>query len=221
MVADQPLFPLCLITDRLALGPGGDLLKVVEQALRGGVPAVQLREKDLTSRELFDLASEIRNLTRRHHARLLINDRVDVALAVGADGVHLGHQSLPVAKVRSLLGHKKLIGVSTHRLEEILPAARQGANFLTFSPVYFTPSKAGYGPAQGLERLQSACRTSPIPVLALGGIRPEKLAELRAAGASGIALISAILNAEDPRKAASNMMETLAAEGFCAAAASL
>jgi thiamine-phosphate pyrophosphorylase len=214
MTVDRPGFVLYLITDRLALGSGDNLLKVVEKALRGGVRAVQLREKDLPTRELVELASQMRDLTRRYRARLLVNDRVDVALAVGADGVHLGHQSLPVAEVRRLLGPEKLIGVSTHQLEEILPAAFQGADFLTFSPVYFTPSKACYGPPQGLERLQSACQTSPIPVFALGGIRPEKLPELRAAGASGIAAISAILDAKDPCSAASNMLEALAGAGF-------
>jgi thiamine-phosphate pyrophosphorylase len=207
-------FCLYLITDRLSLGPGGNLLKAVEQALLGGVPAVQLREKDLSACELFELAVGMRTLTRRYGARLLINDRVDVALAAEADGVHLGHHSLPVENVRKLLGPEKLIGVSTHRLEQILPAARGGADFITFSPIFHTPSKAGYGPPQGIERLRSACRTSPIPVFALGGIQLEKLDGIGAAGAHGIALISGIQSAADPCSAARALLDSLKALNF-------
>jgi thiamine-phosphate pyrophosphorylase len=217
----RPDFTLCLITDRLSLPPGRDLLQTIEQALIGGVGAVQLREKDLSAAELFELALPLRALTRRHGATLLINDRIDVALAVEADGVHLGHGSLPATGARVLLGPQKLIGISTHQLDQIPLAARDGADFITFSPVYFTPSKAPYGAPQGIERLQSACRASAIPVFALGGIRLEHLDEVRAAGAHGIALISAIFAADDPATAACTLVNALNMRGFPASRSSL
>jgi thiamine-phosphate pyrophosphorylase len=194
-------FSLYLITDRRQV-PGGDLLFAVERALAGGVRAVQLREKDLPAGDLFRLAEKMRLLTSRYGARLLINDRLDVALAVEADGVHLGGGSLPVAVIRRLLGPQRLIGVSTHALAEITAAADAGADFVTFGPVYFTPSKAAYGKPVGVAKLAEATAAAPLPVFALGGIKPAHLPEIRAAGASGVACISAILAAADPAAAA-------------------
>ncbi len=194
-------FALYLITDRRQT-PNGQLIPTVRRALEGGVRAVQLREKDLSAAELLPLAGELRSLTREFGARLLINDRVDVALATGADGVHLGGHSLPAADARRLLGPDKLIGVSTHRIEEIRTAEESGADFVTFGPVWFTPSKAPFGDPVGLDRLREACAASPLPVFALGGVRPERVPQALAAGAAGVALISAILAASDPAAAA-------------------
>ena len=201
-------FALYLITDRRQVS-GGDLPGAVLAALEGGVRAVQLREKDLCPRELYPLALELRRLTRRFGARLLINDRVDIALAVEADGVHLGGGSLPTQTARNLLGPRRLIGVSTHRPEEIACAGKDGADFVTFGPVFHTPSKAAYGPPQGIEALEAACASAALPVFALGGIKKENLPAIRAAGAAGPALISAILAASDPKKAAEDLLERL------------
>lgn len=195
-------FSLYLITDRHQVAPGHTLLSAVEAALQGGVTAVQLREKDLSAAELLPLARELRELTRRYAARLLINHHVDLALAVLADGVHLGGNSLPTEAVREQVGPELLIGVSTHSSAEILLATRHGADFVTFGPIYATPSKAAYGPPQGLHALSEACRISPLPVFALGGITPSRAAEVHQAGAQGIALISAIVASPDPRAAA-------------------
>ncbi len=202
-------FSLYLITDRLGLPPGRSLVEAVAAALAGGVRAVQLREKDLSPRELYPLARELRALTRRHGARLLINDRIDLAQAVAADGVHLAGTSLPTTVARGLLGPQPLIGVSTHHHDEVLAAARDGADFVTFGPVYATPSKAAYGPPVGLDALRAACAVAPLPVFALGGVKAEHIPTLRAAGALGIALISAILAAADPQRAASALLEHL------------
>ncbi len=180
---------------------------VVEAALEGGVRAVQLREKDLSGRDLYLLARDLRDLTRRYGALLLVNDRIDVALAVEADGVHLGQDSFPVAEARRLLGPQKLIGASTHSLEEI--RASQGADFIVFGPVYFTPSKAAYGEPQGVGRLQEAVSQSPCPVFAIGGIAAERVPEVCAAGAHGIALISAILASANPKEAAQGLLAAL------------
>ena len=195
-------FNLYLITDRRQAPPGLTLPGAVRAACEGGVRAVQLREKDLTAAELFPLALELRALTRHYGARLLINDRIDVALAVGADGVHLGGHSLPTAAARKILGPERLIGVSAHSLEDIAAASRDGADFVTFGPVYFTPSKAAYGKPAGLELLGAACDASPLPVFALGGIGPERVGAVLDAGASGVALISAILARPEPAAAA-------------------
>jgi thiamine-phosphate pyrophosphorylase len=191
-------FTLYLITDRHQVPAGRTLLETVEAALQGGVRAVQLREKDLPAAELLPLAIELRVLTRRFAARLLINDRIDVALAVAADGVHLGGHSLPAAVARRLLGPQRLVGVSTHRPAEIAAAAAAGANFVTFGPVFATPSKRTYGQPLGLEALRLACQNSPLPVFALGGIKPCHLGDLRAAGVAGVAVISALIATPDP-----------------------
>jgi thiamine-phosphate pyrophosphorylase len=138
-------FRVYLITDRRQ-APGEDIVKAVAGALDGGIRAVQLREKDLPGKDLYRLAGRMRNLTARYGARLLINDRVDVAMAVGADGVHLGGSSMPASVARKLLGEEALIGCSTHSESELRVAADQGADFATFGPVYPTASKAAYGP---------------------------------------------------------------------------
>ena len=179
-------FRLYFVTDRRQTA-GRPLSDVVHAALDGGVRAVQLRERDLEGGELYRLAGRLRDLTARYAARLLINDRLDVALAAGADGVHLGQTSLPVSTARQLLGPDKLIGVSTHSPDEI--TAAQGADFVVFGPVYFTPSKADYGQPQGLARLRQAVRHSPAPVFAIGGIQADRIAAVRSVGAHGVALI--------------------------------
>lgn len=194
-------FSLYLITDRHQVAPGHTLLSAIESALQGGIKAVQLREKDLSAAELLPLAQELRELTRRYDARLLLNDHIDLALAVQADGVHLGGHSQPTEIVRERIGTELLIGISTHSNADIISAAKQGADFVTFGPVYATPSKASFGPPQGLNALSEACRISPLPVFALGGISASRATEVRQTGASGIALISAIIANPDPRAA--------------------
>jgi len=195
-------FNIYLITDRHQVPAGHTLFSTIEAALRGGIKAVQLREKDLSAAELLPLAYEIRAMTHLYGARLMINDHVDIALAVGADGVHLGGHSRPTEVVRRQIGTKMLIGVSTHNRGEILTACSQGADFVTFGPVYATPSKAAYGAPQGLNVLAEVCRNSPLPIFALGGINPERAAKVRQAGAYGIALISAIIGSSSPEFAA-------------------
>lgn len=199
-------FRLYFVTDRHQTA-GQSLGDVVHAALDGGVRAVQLREKDLAGGPLYRLAEHLRQLTYRYRAYLLINDRIDVALAVDADGVHLGQESFPVATARRLLGADKLIGVSTHSQAEI--AAARGADFVVFGPVYFTPSKAVYGEPQGLERLRQAVLASTVPVFAIGGIKNEHIVEVLATGAHGIAVISAISGAPDPEHAARALLTQL------------
>jgi thiamine-phosphate pyrophosphorylase len=204
----SPDFDLYLVTDRRQTR-GRELLAVIEQALLGGVRAVQLREKDLGGGELFSLAEKTKTLCARHGASLFINDRVDVALAVDADGIQLGSSSLPVDAARKLMGDKRLIGASTHSMKEALAAEAAGADFILFGPIYFTPSKAAYGNPQGLERLQEAVEKISLPVYAIGGIKPENVAAVKATGARGVALTSAVMSAEDPMTASRELLRWL------------
>ena len=205
----SPNFDLYLVTDRNQTG-GRDLLWVLERALEGGVRAVQLREKDLGGRELFVLAEKTKRLCERYQANLFVNDRVDVALGVDADGVHLGGDSMPVRAARELLGAEKLIGVSTHSINEESEAEREKADFILFGPVYFTASKAAYGEPQGLGRLKKVVEKISLPVYAIGGVKAGNIAEVKETGVRGIALISAVLSASDPRAATRRILETLA-----------
>jgi thiamine-phosphate pyrophosphorylase len=199
---------LYVVTDRQLTG-GRPLRLVVEAALRGGTRAVQLREKDLPPRELYPLALEMRQLTQTYGARLLINDRVDVALAVNADGVHLTTTSLPASIARQVLGPGRLIGVSTHTLAEAHAAAEEGADFLVFGPVFFTPSKAPYGQPVGVDALRAVRAAVELPILAIGGIKKANLDQVIGAGADGIAVISAIISADDPTAASQDLLATL------------
>jgi thiamine-phosphate pyrophosphorylase len=204
----SPDFDVYLVTDRTGTR-GRDLVWVVEEALDGGVGAVQLREKDLGGGELFSLAEKVKRLCARYQARLFINDRVDVALAVDADGVQLGSRSMPVDVARKLLGENKLIGASTHSMDEALAAERAGADFVLFGPVYFTPSKADYGDPQGLEPLKEVVEKISLPVYAIGGVRPENVEAVRKTGARGVALISAVIGAEEPAALSREMLRLL------------
>lgn len=194
-------FSLYLITDRNQTA-GRPLLDVVEAALEGGVRAVQLREKDLPPAELYELAWEMRALTGRYDARLLINERIDIALAVEADGVQLGVTSMPVTAARRI-APDLLIGYSSHSVGEAMAALAKGADFVTFGPVFPTPSKAAYGEPVGLGELGRVCRqTVGDLVFALGGIKRENIEQVTAAGCYRVALISDILVAPDPAAAA-------------------
>lgn len=201
-------FNLYLITDRTQTA-GRELPAVVADALTGGVRSIQLREKDLSARQQFELAVKLRSLTREYNARLMINDRIDIALAVGADGVHIGADSLPVAEVRRLLGPEMLIGYSAHAVGEALQAERDGADFVTFGPVYRTPSKLKYGEPLGVSQLAAAVSALAIPVFALGGVKKTSVSEVMAAGCHGVAMISEIIAAAVPHKTAGLILEEI------------
>src|SRR5438132_3023286 len=188
---------LVLVTDRHGAA-------VVEAALDAGLPAVQLREKDLPGRPLLALAERLRAATTRTGALFFVNDRLDVALAAGADGVQLGGGSMPIEVARQLLPSGALVGISTHAPGE----ARADADFALFGPVWETPSKAG---AQGEARLGEAVRAAALPVLAIGGVTAERVPAALGAGAAGVAVIRAILVAPDPAAATRALLTALAA----------
>jgi thiamine-phosphate pyrophosphorylase len=199
---------LCLVTDR-AQTRGRDLVTVVAECLAAGLPSVQLREKDLGAADLAALARKLLPLTREHGARLIVNDRVDVALAAGADAVQRTHTSLAVDDMRAIAGARLRIGASVHSLDDARDAEARGADWIVFGPVYDTASKRQYGAPQGLEKLAAVTRAVRIPVVAIGGITPARVAEVRGAGARGVGVISAILSADSPAEATRSFLKAL------------
>ena len=197
-------FKVYLITDRKQTKV--PLPEAVRLALQGGVRAIQLREKDLPVRELLALAQDMRRLTKEYGTKLFINDRVDVAVAVHADGVHLSHQSMPTEAVRKIVGDRMLIGVSTHTIEEAKAAEAGGADFVTFGPVFLTPSKAAFGNPVGLECLKDAKKVVKIPIFGLGGVKSGNVSQVFNSGADGIAMISEIFMADDIQRAAEDVI---------------
>jgi len=202
---------LCYVTDRRSL-PGitteksvAVLLKKIGQVADVGVDWVQIREKDLSATELARLVREAIRITREaspqaaRRARILVNDRIDVAIAEGAGGAHLGEKSLPVAEAKRLSPAAKdfLLGVSCHSVEAAQAATAGGADYIFFGPVFPTPSKAAYGEPQGLEHLAQVCQAAAVPVLAIGGITPENAEFCLEAGAAGIAGIRLFQEADD------------------------
>jgi thiamine-phosphate pyrophosphorylase len=200
-------FSLCLVTNRSLVA--GALEEAVETCLGAGLKAVQLREKDLPVRDLLSLAQRLRESTRHAGAKLFINDRADVALAVDADGAQRAGTSLPVSALRAISRPGFVIGASVHSVAEARLAEPEGADFLIFGPVYDTPSKRQYGPPQGLSALERVSSAVRLPVLAVGGITPARVGEVQRAGAAGVAVIGAILSAERPADAVKAFLDAL------------
>ena len=188
-----------LITDRKVCGK--KLTDIIEQAIDGGVGTVQLREKDLNTGDLFNLAKEIREITERKGANLIINDRVDIAIAVDADGVHLGWQSLEIDTVRRMIGQDKIIGFSAHSLEEAERAENSGADYISISPIFNTANKDYFIKPLGVGEIGKIKEHINIPVIALGGINENNIDKVLKNGADGIAVISAILLSDSPEQA--------------------
>ena len=184
---------LYLITNRSLFESDNNFLDAAEAALMGGVRVLQLREKYLSDCELIELGSQLRILASSYNARLIINSRADIAEKVGADGVHLTETSAHANEVKSTFPNL-IVGASTHSLEGAHIAETQGADYITFSPIYETPSKANYGPPQGLDSLRQVSKEVNLPVLALGGITLHRVSECLEQGAFGVALISDIWN---------------------------
>lgn len=204
----RPAPRLVLVTDRRAIER--DLVSVVAESAAAGLPAVQLREKDLGAGDLLALARRLREVTQSHGAQLIVNDRVDVALAAGADGVQGTSTSMAIADMRAVAGDRLGVGASVHALEEALAADAAGADWIVFGPVYDTPSKRAYGAPQGLAKLAAVTNAVRTRVIAIGGITPERVPEVLGAGASGVAVITAILAAPSPGDATKRFLEALA-----------
>jgi thiamine-phosphate pyrophosphorylase len=207
----RPALPgpcLCLVTDR-RIGDEGTLVYRAAQAVAGGVDLVQLREKDLPGGRLLELAVALKQAIG-DSALLIVNERVDVATAVGANGVQLGEEALPVAVARDMLGPEALIGRSVHSLDGAARAAQEGADFLVVGTIYATRSHPGEEPAGAdlIRRIATACS---VPLIGIGGINPSNMREVIQAGASGAAVITSILASSDPRQAARELKQAMLA----------
>lgn len=181
----------------LVTSPSDQLLEVVEAALQGGLTLVQYRDKDTDDLTRIENAKRLKQLCHRYDALFLMNDRIDLALAVDADGVHLGQDDVPIALARQLLGSQRIIGRSTHSPEELRRAIEEGADYVGVGPVYETPTKAGR-PAAGLDYVRNAASEASLPWFAIGGINADNLDDVLAAGAERVAVVRAIMAAEEP-----------------------
>lgn len=199
---------LLLVTDRHQT-KGRPLVPLLQRALTAGDPAIQLRERDLSARDLLALAREVHALTAVRKFRLLINDRIDIALALEGAGVHLRSNSLPVSVARRLLGTERLLGISVHGVGEAVQAESQGADYVIFGPIYETPSKQVFGPPLGLHSLEQVCRAVRIPIFGIGGVTAARAREMRQVGAFGVAVITAILQADDVGSATRELFDAV------------
>ena len=199
---------LLVVTDRHQTN-GRPLVPLLQQVLTAGTPAIQLRERDLSARELVTLAQEVKTVTASRGAQLLINDRIDVALAFEGVGVHLRSNSLPVMVARQMVGTQRLLGISAHSVEEAVQGASQGADYIVLGPIYETPSKRAFGPPLGIHALEKACRLVSLPIMGIGGVTSARAREMRRAGAFGAAVITAILGAADVESAARELLDAV------------
>jgi thiamine-phosphate pyrophosphorylase len=201
-------FRLLLVTDRHRT-KGRPLVPLLQRVLAVAAPAIQLRERDLSSGELVALAREVQAVTASPGSQLLINDRIDVALALEGVGVHLRSNSLSVPVARRLLGTGRLLGVSVHGVEEAMQAESQGADYIVLGPIYETPSKQMFGPPLGIHVLEKACSLVRIPIIGIGGVTAARAREMRRAGAFGAAVITAIIGADDIESATRELLDAV------------
>lgn len=187
---------LYLVTDRKLLKEGKDFYKSVEEAVKNGVTMVQLREKDISSREFYNIAKILKNITSKYNIPFIINDRIDIALSVDADGVHLGQEDIPCAVARKIIGNDKIIGISAGNIEEARKAQEEGADYIGAGAVYFTSTKKDIGKAIGLESLKKIKEAVDIPVVGIGGINYNNAADVLKTGVDGIAVVSDIMAAD-------------------------
>lgn len=195
---------LYLVTDR-ELALGRSLGEVVSEAVKGGVTIVQLREKDTSTGEFIEIAFRLKNILEPYNVPLIINDRVDVALAVDADGLHIGQSDMPYNIARKLLGPDKIIGLSVENMDDLLRANKLDVDYVGISPVYGTPTKTDTAEPFGLEGLRKAVELSVHPTVAIGGMNADTIADVIEAGADGVAVVSAICSAVSPCFAAEEL----------------
>jgi thiamine-phosphate pyrophosphorylase len=197
-------YTLYLCTDRDLMSTD-TLEEAVEQAIKGGCTLVQLREKNSSSLEFYETAKKIRKITRKYNIPLIINDRVDIALAVDADGVHVGQSDLPVKVVRRIIGQDKIVGVSAAKLSEARQAAEDGADYLGVGAMYPTDTKADARPVT-MEELKEIRSAVNLPIVVIGGINQKTLHNFKGTGIDGLAVVSAVIAAENIEKAAHDMV---------------
>ncbi|EGJ71364.1 Thiamine-phosphate pyrophosphorylase [Bacteroides coprosuis DSM 18011] len=199
---------LYLVTDP-QVAEGNSFLEVIEDAVKGGVTLVQLREKDCSSREFYDKALAIKHLLSSYDVPLIINDRLDIALAVDADGLHIGQEDIPYDVARKILGPDKIIGLSVENKTDALRANKLDIDYIGISPVFSTPTKIDTAPALGLEGSRLINSISKHPSVGIGGIHLQNAASIIASGSDGISVVSAIMMAKDPFRAAQELKQII------------
>lgn len=199
-------YSLYLVTDS-SLSLGRSTSEIVTSAIKGGVSCVQLREKKLDTRNFIKEAKVLSKLLQRSGIPLIINDRVDVALAVEAAGVHLGQSDMNIEDARRLLGRKRIIGISAECLEDALLAEKQGADYIGISPVFATATKTDTARPLGLTGIKEIRKQISLPLVAIGGINKENCSEVITSGADGIAVVSAIVSSPSPEHSASQLLQ--------------
>ena len=191
-----------------------EFLYRVEQALMGGITLLQLREKDKSTREYMDLAEKVHTLTKKYNVPLIIDDRVDVALSVDAEGVHVGQSDMPVSMARKLMGEDKIVGATTKTVEQAVEAYAQGADYLGVGAIYPTTTKVKTV-LTSTETLGNICSAVPIPVNAIGGLNKDNIDVLKGIPIAGICVVSAIMKADDPKQAAVELQARAKELGLC------
>ena len=201
----KPNYRLYLVTDA-EICPRENLLDVCEKAIDGGVSIIQLREKDISSREFYNEAAALKTLCTAKNVPLIINDRLDIALAVDADGIHIGQSDMPLAAARRILGSGKIIGVSAGNVSEALDAEHGGADYLGVGAVFPTGTKKD-AENIGIDMLKQVTAAASIPIVGIGGINHENINLLRGSGIDGVAVVSCIMGSKDPYSAAETLRE--------------
>ncbi len=201
-------YSLYLVTD-CGLSRGRTTIQIVEAALCGGVTCIQLREKTCSTREFITQALSIKNHLKRHNVPLIINDRVDIAQAVNADGVHLGQGDMPIEMAKTILKDSMIIGISAESLEDAVQAEKDGADYIGVSPIYATPTKTDAASPLGLGGLREIRKSVKIPLVGIGGLNRGNAGEVINNGADGVAVVSAIVAADDPEKAARELKKII------------
>jgi thiamine-phosphate pyrophosphorylase len=201
-------YSLYLVTDR-GLARGRAILEIVTAAVDGGVTVVQLREKDCSTLDFIEQALTIKEFLKNRGVPFIINDRIDVAQAVNADGVHLGQTDMPLEMAKRILGNSMMIGISVESLADAIEAEKGGADYLGVSPIYTTPTKIDTAPALGLEGLKKIREAVKLPLVGIGGLNRENSAEVIRSGADGVAVVSAIVAADDPQAAANDLKQVI------------
>ena len=207
MVLDRKQLKLYLVTDS-TYKSDEEFLKALEEAIEGGVTFVQIREKNKSTAEYINLVSKALEITRKHNVPLIVDDRVDVVLATGADGVHVGREDMPVETARKILGKDKIVGATTKTVEQALAAYKAGADYLGVGAIYPTTTKVKTV-LTSTETLNDICNAVPIPANAIGGLNKDNLGVLKGIPIAGICVVSAIMKSESPRDAAQGLIKAI------------
>ncbi len=200
-------YKLYLVTDRTNK-TDKEFLNIIEEAIKGGVTVVQIREKDADTLEFYNISNKVKEICSKYNVPLIINDRIDIALAIDADGVHIGQSDMPIKIARKLIGNDKILGISAHNLEEATDAEENGADYLGVGAIFSTSTKKDANDVS-IDTLKEISSNVDIPTVAIGGINLDNVEKLKDTNISGISVVSAIMNAENPKIASENLLRKI------------